>query len=132
MKHRTYSVYHGKDGWGLRVEDEDWRFVAAERGSNALLGALGHPCCGKGPLGKVSLSFRALRKVGISFGSADLEDDSELDDDALELLFYRVLNFPNRYYRLNKRVADIELTRPEAHALRPDWVEERESWDDEE
>lgn len=75
--------------------------TAAEWVVSGALTALGHPCCGQGP----------LRKLGS------------------QLFWHRVLNLPAKFYRWNRHVIQIPLTREQAEALAPEWVVERESWD---
>ena len=108
-RHRTYSVAHSRDGWLLQVDDEPWAMTIAERAVGAVLGALGHPCCGKGPL-KGPLT----------------------DSDAGQLFWFQIMNLPNKLYRWNRHVAEIPLTEEQAETLAPEWVAEYRSRDENE
>lgn len=99
--HRTFNVAHSKDGWVLRVDDEPWAMTIAERVVHGGLAALGHPCCGEGPLGKT---------------------------ERLELFWYEVLNLPNKLYRWNRHVGRLPLTEEQAELLEPEHVRERREW----
>lgn len=101
-RHRTFNVAHGKDGWLLRVDDEPWAYTVAAAATEGVLAALGHPCCGEGPLGRPGV---------------------------LDLFWFRVLNLPNRLSRWNRHVASIPLTEEQAETLGPEWVAERRSGD---
>jgi hypothetical protein len=129
--HRAFHVVHGEGGWELSIRDEPWAGLAMERVVEGLLAALGHPCCDRGPLSRLSVSYRTLRRLHIPFGSDGVLEDDELDDNAFSLLWFRVLNVPNRFSRRGHRVLGLPLTREQARVLAPRFVEDREARDEE-
>lgn len=123
--HRSYHVVRGQDGYSLNVIDESWTGVIAETVNENMLAALGHPCCGKGPLSRLTLRYGTLRKLGIWWGRPEPEEDWEedLDENALDLFWFRVLNLPNRLRNRLDVVARIPLTEEQARALHPESVD---------
>jgi hypothetical protein len=129
--HREFHVVHGRGGWQLSIRDEPWAGLVMEPVIEGLLAALGHPCCDRGALSRLRVSYRTLRRLHIPFGAdVELEDD-ELDDNALSLLWFRVLSLPNRFSRRSHQVLGLPLTREQAHVLAPRLVEDREARDEE-
>lgn len=119
--HRTFDVTHSRDGWTLRVSDERWVATIAERATEGVLAALGHPCCGRGPLARLTLRYRTLHRLGLPV-DPEVIRCGELDDDALDLFWHRVLNLPNRFYLGERLVASLPLTEEQAETLAPEFV----------
>ena len=90
--HRTFTVVHGRDGFSLRVADEWWLALAVEWASETTLAALGHPCCGRGPLGRIP---------------------------ALGLVWHRVLTLRASLPHRDRTVADLPLTEEQAAQIAP-------------
>lgn len=94
---REYSVTHGRDGHALLVHDRWLPGVAAEAVVNAVLAALGHPCCGRGPLGRPA---------------------------TLDLFWWRIMQWPCSFAHRDRRVVTVPLTVNQAATLRPDLVDD--------
>jgi hypothetical protein len=95
---REYAVTHGRDGHALSVRDRWLPGVAAEMLSNAVLATLGHPCCGRGPFGRIT---------------------------ATEVIWWRIMQWPCDLAHHDRPVMDLPLTTEQAAALRPDLVGDR-------
>jgi hypothetical protein len=128
--HRTHRVSHSKDGWALRVYDEAVLGTVAEVVAERALALLGHPCCGRGPLAKLQISFRQLRRFGVPT-PGDVEAYGERDENALDYFWYRVLNLPNRFHR-STELLRLPMTEEQARTLAPDFVDFYGPEDDEE
>lgn len=102
--HRAFDVGHGRDGFVIRVADRWWPAIVAERAVETILAALGHPCCGRGPLGRVM---------------------------ALQLPFHRFLNLPNKLYWSERLVATIPISDEQAVVIAP-WAAEHLAGNDDE
>ena len=100
MYRRRYDVTHGRTGFKMSVFDRWLPGVATEAAVNAVLAALGHPCCGRG-LGRIP---------------------------GVDVAAFTVLNWPNRLMRRDKRVLELPLTEAQALTLEPSWAENR-WWD---
>lgn len=92
---REYSVTHGRDGHSLEVRDRWLPGVLTEVAANALLAVLGHPCCGRGPLGWIPF---------------------------LDVVWWRIMQWPCDLAHRDQRVLSLTLTVEQAATLRPDLV----------
>ena len=119
--HRTHRVTHGRDGWSLAVSDERWVATIAEEVTEKVLAALGHPCCGRGPLARLTITYRTLHRLGWPVDS-EIVRCGELGDNALDYFWHKVLNLPNRLYLGERQVLRIPLTEEQAEELDPDFV----------
>lgn len=99
MYRRQWSVTHGRDGFGLWVRDEWIPYLVVKKVNHAILVALGHPCCGRGPLGRIP-------------------------GDRAQLFWFKWLNLPNGLGRFSKKVIEIPLTVEQAFTLSPHWRDE--------
>lgn len=102
--HRTFTVSHGRDGFFLRVTDEWWLATAAEWIAETALAALGHPCCGRGPLGRIP---------------------------TLGLVWHRVLNLRACMPHRDRAVIGLPLSEKQAARIAPAFVEEMRHLDNE-
>jgi hypothetical protein len=128
--HRTHHLTHSRDGWSLAVSDERVVGTLAEKAMEGVLAALGHPCCGKGPLAHLSVSYRTLRSLGLPV-DAETVRCNELDEDALDLLWHKVLNLPNRLLVPHRPLLSLPLTKEQARVINPEFVDRFECLDDE-
>lgn len=93
---REYNVVHGRDGHQLVIRDCWWPGVLAEKATEAVLAALGHPCCGRG-IGRIPRT---------------------------EVFWFSVLNWPCRFAARDNEVLSLPLTPEQAAALRPDLADD--------
>jgi hypothetical protein len=90
---RRFWTGVGREGFHLTVVDRWLVAEAAERANEAMLAALGHPCCGRGPFGR----------------------------EVLGLFWWKILQWPNFLSRYDHRVIEIPLTTEQALIIQPSW-----------
>ena len=102
--HRTFTVSYRRDGFFLCVADDWWLATVVSWTVENVLAALGHPCCGRGPLGRIPV---------------------------LGLFWHRVLNLPVHLPHRSRTVVDLPLSDAQADLIKPGIVERMRDLDDE-
>ena len=102
---RDWSLTYGKDGFQLNAWDVAWRYWLADKAVDGLMNLLGHPCCGKGLLGRVPFT---------------------------DLMWFKLINLPCKLWRLNREVIRFPVTDEQARVINPEFVKRLEDEDEDE